>query len=157
MPSSDDKDKSDREKLDALILLFLLSLMAPADRFLSGDVLPERLPGLWMPILADFHARAGVLGRTAADVPGPEDAHDEAFGAAQAQSDKPFLENYTAQIEVKQKSGQTVTAAAMQNRLRLYAERLHASAHKAFVLASPAGSEYTWRLGAGLYRALFRL
>lgn len=162
------------DKLKQLILLFLAAMMAPAQRFIGGDVSASELPGLWLPIIADYHARAGVLGRSAAGDTAPTDDDDRTFGEQQAASDAPYLQRYAGELATASGEADATTgggavdasatenpraagtasdagvpnAAAMKKRLRLYAERLHATAHEAYVMAMPPSTKYHWRLGS---------
>lgn len=143
---ADDK-KSDRDKLDDLILLFLGALFLPMRGYVKKP--KGSLATLLLPVIADYHAQAAVMGRQAADVPGDLDKDDKAFGKLAAKSDAPYLRNLGKQVKAGfgKDDGDELDDDAIRSRMRLYAERLHATAHEAFVLGSPTDSAFIWHLG----------
>lgn len=165
--ADDDKD-SDRKKLDALILLFLAGLIGQSDLYIAGKIAASELPAALLPIIAEYHAQAGMLGRQAAGDSSARDNGDDLFGHAQAAKDAPYLQNFAGQLAlgwgretVSDANGNPIAGpgslnpeaapmkeGVMERRLALYAERLHGSAHEAFVMASPADSEYIWHLSS---------
>lgn len=158
MAQETDEQKKQREKRkreEELLGLLLLLLRGQFEHH-TEDLTIDTV-GIWQShVLASLlpaHTQAAVLGRQRAGSTGPQDPFDTQFAQGVVDTQVPFLDKFAQAI----KDGDSryvdadgnILIDAVNARLQKYMERVVGTANEAFVLASPAGSTFDWRLMMG--------